>query len=398
MTSSRHITPRAFKAAAGLAIASLTIAAFGPAPALAQDFFVTAPYTSPDNPYYSTCGAGDDCWLPDMDSAEDHEYEVAIPYDGYWRFSLCEGPTFDTIMALGSTLCSDDLAFDDDDGCPGGMGLSAFNVYLTAADSPYYLTVEGYSVEDCGEYQLVIEEGPEPLGCPENSVFSQPPVTEQYDWYAVTSDVDAYGYGVKHFDNFSMEGHTCAVRFWGFMLTDMWWVCDENPVTFEIAFYQNGAGGEPDTQVCTGIYTVTGEDTGYVYQGDEPMSLLQFDVDLGFCCPLQEGWISIQAQTGTDPDCWFNWMESWEGMDGQSYVRDGSPWEGFVYGDYSLCLIPFAPIPCVGDLDGDGDTDQSDLGILLAAYELTAAGDLDGDGDTDQSDLGILLADYGCVP
>jgi hypothetical protein len=51
---------------------------------------------------------------------------------------------------------------------------------------------------------------------------------------------------------------------------------------------------------------------------------------------------------------------------------------------------------CPGDLDGDGDTDQSDLGILLAAYDLNGDGDLDGDGDTDQSDLGVLLADYGC--
>jgi hypothetical protein len=53
---------------------------------------------------------------------------------------------------------------------------------------------------------------------------------------------------------------------------------------------------------------------------------------------------------------------------------------------------------CAGDLDGDGDTDQSDLGILLADWGCTSdcPGDLDGDDDTDQSDLGILLADWGC--
>ncbi|MFG0251897.1 MAG: hypothetical protein ACF8NJ_03380 [Phycisphaerales bacterium JB038] len=55
-------------------------------------------------------------------------------------------------------------------------------------------------------------------------------------------------------------------------------------------------------------------------------------------------------------------------------------------------------IPCAADLDGDGDTDQADLGVLLAAYGNDAGGDLDGDGDTDQADLGILLADYGCTP
>jgi hypothetical protein len=58
-------------------------------------------------------------------------------------------------------------------------------------------------------------------------------------------------------------------------------------------------------------------------------------------------------------------------------------------------------MPCDGDLDGDGDTDQSDLGILLADWGCNdpvngCASDLNGDDRTDQSDLGILLADWGC--
>ena len=55
-----------------------------------------------------------------------------------------------------------------------------------------------------------------------------------------------------------------------------------------------------------------------------------------------------------------------------------------------------------GDIDGDGDVDQSDLGILLAAYSSCEGdeywnpdADLDGNGCVDQSDLGILLANYG---
>ncbi|MCK4873810.1 MAG: hypothetical protein KAS72_13900 [Phycisphaerales bacterium] len=55
-----------------------------------------------------------------------------------------------------------------------------------------------------------------------------------------------------------------------------------------------------------------------------------------------------------------------------------------------------------GDIDGDGDVDQSDLGILLAAYGSVPGdpnwnpdADLDGDGAVGQSDLGILLANYG---
>jgi hypothetical protein len=76
------------------------------------------------------------------------------------------------------------------------------------------------------------------------------------------------------------------------------------------------------------------------------------------------------------------------GMSGGHYDLDGGFW--VVESD--------APEPCPGDLDGDGDTDQSDLGILLAAWGIDDGGDLDGDNDTDQSDLGILLADWGCTP
>jgi hypothetical protein len=50
--------------------------------------------------------------------------------------------------------------------------------------------------------------------------------------------------------------------------------------------------------------------------------------------------------------------------------------------------------PCPGDLNGDGLRDLSDLGILLASFEVDDGGDIDGDGDTDLADLGSLLAVY----
>jgi len=55
-----------------------------------------------------------------------------------------------------------------------------------------------------------------------------------------------------------------------------------------------------------------------------------------------------------------------------------------------------------GDIDGDGDVDQADLGILLAAFGKCAgdpgfdpAADLDGDGCVGQGDLGLVLAHFG---
>jgi hypothetical protein len=54
---------------------------------------------------------------------------------------------------------------------------------------------------------------------------------------------------------------------------------------------------------------------------------------------------------------------------------------------------------CVGDLDGDGDTDWSDLCCLLdewGCYIDCKDGDVDGDGDVDLADLAALIFDLGC--
>jgi agmatine deiminase len=79
-------------------------------------------------------------------------------------------------------------------------------------------------------------------------------------------------------------------------------------------------------------------------------------------------------------------------------VHDGDGNSGSDESDSDF-TINGTPPECPGDLDGDNDTDQADLGILLADWGCTGgdcAGDLDDDGDTDQGDLGILLADWGC--
>ncbi|MCK4873501.1 MAG: hypothetical protein KAS72_12315 [Phycisphaerales bacterium] len=118
---------------------------------------------------------------------------------------------------------------------------------------------------------------------------------------------------------------------------------------------------------------------------------------------LVESWINADPVTNVDP--------MWDGETGTSYLdvlNTGDLWNlGYVDDvtnptwecahDFPFRIyIETGGSACPGDLDGDGDTDQSDLGILLAAYGINADGDLDGNGVTDQSDLGILLADYGC--
>lgn len=68
-------------------------------------------------------------------------------------------------------------------------------------------------------------------------------------------------------------------------------------------------------------------------------------------------------------------------------------------GGFLTKIARFEPGFACGDFNGDGVTDQADLGILLAAYDNCPGpgcqGDTDGDGDVDQSDLGTLLAHFG---
>ncbi len=55
---------------------------------------------------------------------------------------------------------------------------------------------------------------------------------------------------------------------------------------------------------------------------------------------------------------------------------------------------------CIADVDGDGDTDGADLGVLLGAWGSPSGplGDINADGSVDGSDLGILLASWGPCP
>ncbi len=126
-----------------------------PSPALGScvpDYSVTAPYVSPISPKRSTCGASDDCDVTGAD-AEDHVYEVFIPEDGTWVFSLC-GSGYNTKIAVGTACCSEDVGYNDDsDECPNSLH-SRLQVYLTAGT--YFVTVDGDSGA-CGEYVLDIQ-------------------------------------------------------------------------------------------------------------------------------------------------------------------------------------------------------------------------------------------------
>ncbi len=105
------------------------------------DGFLGAPGSVSGN----TCDS-DDC---DLRPSLDLEYVVYIPFAGEWVFSLCNS-NFDTYLYLGTTPCSGDIASNDD-----FCGFqSQITVFLTPGT--YYVTVEGYSEEDCGDFVLEV--------------------------------------------------------------------------------------------------------------------------------------------------------------------------------------------------------------------------------------------------
>ncbi len=83
--------------------------------------------------------------------------------------------------------------------------------------------------------------------------------------------------------------------------------------------------------------------------------------------------------------------EGWWLFDVQAHYTLPSP---FVQ-DGQLLALKVALPSVLGDLNGDGEVDGADLGLLLAAWESSEeAADLNNDGTVDGADLGLLLANW----
>ncbi len=61
-------------------------------------------------------------------------------------------------------------------------------------------------------------------------------------------------------------------------------------------------------------------------------------------------------------------------------------------------VLPAIAAPCTADLDGNGQVNGADLGMLLGNWGSPGQGDLDGNGMVDGADLGALLGSWGACP
>ena len=140
----------------------------------------------------TTIGAGNDC-DPDMASdmygnAEDVMYEIIIPSNGTWEFSLV-GSDYDTYLFLGTSCCSMDIATDDNS---GGNLTSYISTNLIAGT--YYLTIDGTN-GSTGNYNLLVSRE----ACEAPSIFNVTTPTYDtalFDWNDV-NDAIQYRFRIR---------------------------------------------------------------------------------------------------------------------------------------------------------------------------------------------------------
>ena len=140
---------------------------------------------------------------------------------------------------------------------------------------------------------------------------------------------------------------------------------------------------------------------GYLYTLNDDNIIRVWDVSQ-WPSVTQHPELQIAAPTEACRGLWYDGQYFWtaESIDGQLgwiylFDENGEIMEQIrepAFRGWAACLLR---AEITGDLDGDGDVDQADLGILLSSYGVNDAGDVDGDGDTDQADLGLLLAHWG---
>lgn len=91
---------------------------------------------------------------------------------------------------------------------------------------------------------------------------------------------------------------------------------------------------------------------------------------------------------------------SFDTVCGEDYILRIGGFSGSGSGNITITPTGKCPTACTGDLNGDGEVNAIDLGILLGAWGPCAGcpADLNGDGQVNAIDLGILLGAWGPCP
>ena len=181
---------------------------------------------------------------------------------------------------------------------------------------------------------------------------------------------------------------------------------DSNGVVQREAYYE-GFGDDGANEI--GANDIAIDQAGNIYVTGESKGTSD-DTDcvtVKYNSELEEQWTARYNRIGdgTGEEASQRGRDIQVDQSGNIYVS-GRSWPNkrgyYYYYDY-LLLKYNQSSQCVGDIDGDGCTGHSDLGILLGAWgsqpgdpNWNSDADLDDSGDVGHSDLGILLGDWGC--
>ncbi len=208
-------------------------------------------------------------------------------------------------------------------------------------------------------------------------------------------------------DNFTLPsgGTVDTVRFWGLNLADF-----SSPEAFisgfRIRIFEDSGADQPGTLVSDQTiptFQITTAQAGatvyYVY--DAPITPVALDAGTRY-------WLSIAAnKTVNSTFEYWSWQRGsvTDGVQVNLQFEPTGPWQilGGFENAVAFELEGAAPPPCVGDLDGDNDTDVFDFTDFSAAFG-SSLGDAnfnpDVDYDNDDAitvlDFGTWAADFGC--
>ncbi len=250
----------------------------------------------------------------------------------------CDDPDCDLDPTCVGACCYDGTCTDrtTDNWCLGRGGIWHQGRECVTVECPWACCLPDGSCRDLARTDCNVQNGvvqgpgtacastvcPKLPECPATALGGQlPDLPGALDWRAGVSDADFVAGSLRRYDNFGgLSGPVCDLHWWGLDIFNdgAWGDCDEEPMTFDIRFYEHSFAAEvPGMEACSYVVDVPGNPTGYEYTEFE---MKEYHVEFPICCLLSVGWVSIQGTGG--PDCWFLWTSSPDG-DGTSCSHDG---------------------------------------------------------------------------
>lgn len=271
--------------------------------------------------------------------------------------STCNAASYDTRLAVYSDCIGTLVACNDD---AAGCALTSSLQFSSTAGSTYYIRVGGYAAGGTGTLSVSCTKGGG--GCTSN------------DTCACATAI-ALGDTAFNTTGASSDAPTSSPAFCG---------------SFGTGFFRD----------VWFAYTPT--EAGHLTVSTCNQATYDTRLELWSGCPSDGSSVVLVCNDDGEGCATFtSFMEADVSCGATYYVRVGSYSSGTTgSGTLTLALTnttPCAP-PCPADINGDGQVNGADLGLLIGNWGGSGTGDLNNDGLVNGADLGILIGNWGPCP